>query len=525
MIALSISRSYDSFQSIPPPFIRKTLSVFLLSISLLPALPLKAQLYIGNTIFNQFSQNSAGINLGIGAAANASYRLYAVQNTGSGSAIVGENTATANGLFGAGVVGISQITGTTGVFGVNTNGAGVTGFSTSGHGLSGSSINSHGIYGHSQNGFAGYFDGKIRATLLAGEQHTGELRLFANSSLSNGAALYLYGDGHSSHAGGISLNAGMGGGGIRFIRQQATNAWQEMMTLRDDAGTGPRLGIAEPDPEATLHVGGGGEIWANGLYFLGSGKAPDGKPNARLSESWGMRFLTPDGRWQLSTNGALLAGYEPSGGYYKAGDVLASGNVGIGTESPAARLHLLNQDPVAMILDRQSGVASQINFLSGGTPRLSIGSGFADQGQNAFFVFDETNQCKVLSIDRQPSNQYITRVQGRLIIGTQVHSTNDALMVDGSITCKQARVTVQNWYDHVFSPEYQLMPLDSVEAHISRESRLPGMPAAETVLREGLSLGEMQGLLLQKIEELTLYLLELKRENTELREELKELKP
>lgn len=106
---------------------------------------------------------------------------------------------------------------------------------------------------------------------------------------------------------------------------------------------------------------------------------------------------------------------------------------------------------------------------------------------------------------------------GNVGIGTQ--SPSHKLAVNGTIRAKEVIVDT-GWADYVFADDYRLAPLSEVEAHIKEYKRLPGMPSEETVLKEGVSLGEMQTLMLAKLEEVTLHLIELKKENDELRREI-----
>lgn len=70
----------------------------------------------------------------------------------------------------------------------------------------------------------------------------------------------------------------------------------------------------------------------NGIFFPGSGCAPgDGLPYARFTESWGIRYTSPDTTWALSTSGPFLAGYISSGTNYGPGNILACGCISIGT--------------------------------------------------------------------------------------------------------------------------------------------------------------------------------------------------
>lgn len=71
---------------------------------------------------------------------------------------------------------------------------------------------------------------------------------------------------------------------------------------------------------------------SNGIFFPGSGCAPgDGLPYARFTESWGIRYTSPDTTWTLSTAGSFLAGYISSGTNYGAGNILTCGCLSIGT--------------------------------------------------------------------------------------------------------------------------------------------------------------------------------------------------
>ena len=84
--------------------------------------------------------------------------------------------------------------------------------------------------------------------------------------------------------------------------------------------------------------------------------------------------------------------------------------------------------------------------------------------------------------------------------------------------------------DYVFASTYRLRPLSEVEAYIQQNHRLPEVPSAKEVIEKGMGLVEMQTLAVKKIEELTLYLIEvnrqigiLKQKNTELEAQLKRL--
>ena len=93
---------------------------------------------------------------------------------------------------------------------------------------------------------------------------------------------------------------------------------------------------------------------------------------------------------------------------------------------------------------------------------------------------------------------------GRVGIGTQ-QPGQFALAVEGKIGAREIRVTVDQWADDALAAGYPLPPLEQVAEFIATNGHLPGVPREEVVLREGLALGELQAILLRKIEELTLH--------------------
>ena len=82
----------------------------------------------------------------------------------------------------------------------------------------------------------------------------------------------------------------------------------------------------------------------------------------------------------------------------------------------------------------------------------------------------------------------------------------------------------QNWPDFVFADEYQLPSLSEVEKSIQLNKHLPGIPSAKEIHEEGINVGEMQKLMMQKIEELTLYVIDLQKQNVDLKAEVSSLR-
>ena len=96
---------------------------------------------------------------------------------------------------------------------------------------------------------------------------------------------------------------------------------------------------------------------------------------------------------------------------------------------------------------------------------------------------------------------------GNVGIGT-INPGNYKLAVEGKIGAREVDVKTGSWADFVFAKNYVLPALSDVERHIQVNKHLPGIPSEADVKKNGYSLGEMDAKLLQKIEELTLYVIE-----------------
>jgi hypothetical protein len=110
-------------------------------------------------------------------------------------------------------------------------------------------------------------------------------------------------------------------------------------------------------------------------------------------------------------------------------------------------------------------------------------------------------------------------------IGTELFEDNTGsyrLSVDGKIRATGIRVYT-DWADYVFEDNYYLKPLNEVEHFIEENGHLPNIPSEKNVLENGIELGEMNKLLLEKIEELTLYLIKQNKEIKDLKSQINSL--
>ncbi len=107
-------------------------------------------------------------------------------------------------------------------------------------------------------------------------------------------------------------------------------------------------------------------------------------------------------------------------------------------------------------------------------------------------------------------------------IGIGTINPQNLLDVNGTIRGKEIKAQVDGWYDHVFEKDYILMPIRDLEVFVKNNKRLPEIPTASDVLECGLDLGKTNALLVKKIEELTLYVIELNRKIEKLESELQD---
>ncbi|MET3981625.1 hypothetical protein ABIB62_004241 [Mucilaginibacter sp. UYP25] len=95
---------------------------------------------------------------------------------------------------------------------------------------------------------------------------------------------------------------------------------------------------------------------------------------------------------------------------------------------------------------------------------------------------------------------------GNVGIGT-LNPNGYRLAVNGNLHAKQVNVDLNNWADHVFKKDYKLTDLKEIEQFVDKYHHLPEIPSEKEMINNGLNVGEMNKLLLQKIEELTLYMI------------------
>jgi len=296
--------------------------------------------------------------------------------------------------------------------------------------------------------------------------------------------------------------------GLAFRERSASGNSVERMYLAQ----GGNVGVGTTAPFAKLDV--------EGRVSVGTGTAQ----NSFVSADAQLQILTDGGVstqlafWQSGVAGALIGHKASDANLYftniwdgsalgtaaRSITLTSSGNVGIGTTSPTYALSLGSTLGRGVAVFESSGGANVYGLFAAGA-----GAGGSDPYRTIIYA----NGLETIS----------ATYAGNVGIGTA--SPSHRLSVNGTIKTKEVIVETTGWADHVFADDYRLAPLDEVEAHIRAKKHLPGIPSAATVAEQGISLGEMQAKLLEKIEELTLHVIRQEREIQKLRTRLETVEP
>ncbi|WP_298731625.1 hypothetical protein [uncultured Chitinophaga sp.] len=248
---------------------------------------------------------------------------------------------------------------------------------------------------------------------------------------------------------------------LNIAARHNSATWTDMMTLTSDG----KVGIGDTDPQVKLSVNGDalfktklsvtGDITANSNYIT-NGQIRV-KPTAFKGSSAGIKL--GDGSLPLPDIEFVVSSYSS----------------GFGTR--------------LVPVDIQDG---------NGTTFLKFQS--RSQSDTWNDVFTINNRTRTVA------------ATSRLLVNNATDDGTTALRVNGDIAAKRLKVMQTGWPDYVFQPDYCLPSLLELEEYVKANRHLPDMPSAKEVEKEGLDVGEMNKKLLQKVEELTLYLIDMKKE-------------
>lgn len=177
------------------------------------------------------------------------------------------------------------------------------------------------------------------------------------------------------------------------------------------------------------------------------------------------------------------------------------GDVGIGADYLNGKLGIRQGQGVPWITLRQPNYDSEYYLHNSGSgARLEFATKDGTNGQIHWQVFQiQRNGDIFMGYNNDPVDVYL----------------------NGSLRTKQIIVTNNGWADYVFEPDYKLKTISELESYVKENKHLPNVPSAKEVEQNGLSVADMQTKQMEKIEELTLYVIDLQKQVEELRAKVK----
>jgi hypothetical protein len=179
---------------------------------------------------------------------------------------------------------------------------------------------------------------------------------------------------------------------------------------------------------------------------------------------------------------------------------LNSDGMGISNSSPLTKLHILNGQDA-------------------GLPNTSNGYLMLGPGTSTNLIFD--NNEIMARNNGAPADLIFQNDGGAIRIGNVAVPAGYRFAVAGKAICEELKVQLSgNWPDYVFQSNYKLKSFDELRRYIETNKHLPNIPAAAEVEKNGIEVGDMQKKMMEKIEELTLYILQLEGKLSELEKRL-----
>jgi hypothetical protein len=278
------------------------------------------------------------------------------------------------------------------------------------------------------------------------------------------------------------------------------------MTITNGTGY---VGIGTTLPNSKLVI-------ADGNYGISINPSIAGGIGFNRNVVDGAIFNSTMSAWQFTARDDRfsLEGY--NGSQHDLFAVLKNGNVGVGLMAPTQKLEvnggiLLNAENVAIGIDAQAN--ARLGFIK------KFGSWPVIASDNATpIVFSQTNQ---IGIHTNIAGATVTErmrieVNGNVGIGTT--SPDQKLTVNGTIHSKEVKVDMSvPGPDYVFEKDYDLPSLIELESYIRQNKHLPEVPSSKDMEKDGINLKEMNLILLKKMEEMTLHMIEMKKEINELK--------
>jgi len=320
-------------------------------------------------------------------------------------------------------------------------------------------------------------------------------------------ALRVYLDGNTTNY--LNMWQGSGGAAIDPIGTGLLYLGFDQGTNVVIGNNGGRLGIGTGSPSSKLTID-GIDNYSDGITIQNT----TGYKHLITAFSDGVNPTTGSAlQFKVANNNA--------GGNVAVMTLKGSGNVGIGTVSPGGALDVFK--PVAdgttvtgVRVSESSGQATGRNTFEfyNGNQNYTKARLWSEVGGSYLatkFGIDVADAAKVIQ------TRMVIDVNGNVGIGTP--SPDAKLAVSGQVHAQEVKVSVTvPGPDYVFEKDYKLTSLEEIKNYIDQNKHLPEVPSAKEMEKNGIQLGEMNMLLLKKIEELMLYVIELKKEVQELKE-------
>jgi hypothetical protein len=299
-----------------------------------------------------------------------------------------------------------------------------------------------------------------------------------------------------------------------------------------------------------------------GAFGTGSGNKRGGAFDASggTGENIGVRGFAQNGSKSVGVYGYASGATTNWAGHFDAGDVIIDDELGVGTTNPTSKVHVEGAaSSTQTVLNSVVNYAgtSDVRAVRGySLPAPGYGYGGEFTGSYRGVLGTANGQDYTGTVIGVYANAFGTSATGTRtgIYGTasggsknwagyfasgHVYVSNDLrigsastdghvgykVVIDGKMIAEEVRIQNSTaWPDYVFEDSYKLLSLHDVADHIAKTNHLPGIPSAEEIKENGHHLGDIQVRLLEKIEELTLYMIDMKGDLDAIKDELKNVK-
>ena len=199
-----------------------------------------------------------------------------------------------------------------------------------------------------------------------------------------------------------------------------------------------------------------------------------------------------------------------------------SGSVGIGTLLPTSLLQV-GEDVNSKLHDNSPfGVVITANSSKSGSEKAVLEL-HSKQAQSVLDI-ECTNWGSFIGNMNKAYPLFLQEQGGPVAIGTQRIPGDYKLVVNGAVLATSIDVLLYDkWPDYVFDKEYKLRSLKETEAFIAKNNHLPEVPSEAEIAQKGINVAQMNATLLKKVEELTLYMIEMQKQNEQLKAKVEKL--